>query len=257
MKRVSAVRELGSTQRKLLRRLLLSPQGATVEELCHALGVTHNAVRQHLTALMAQGFVERGQSIASGGRPRACFVLLPAGRELFPRNYALVADGMLEYLYAHSGTEAVQAMLAEMGARLGREAASRIAAATDPAEATRLLAEQLDTLGYEAQVVDVDGHLEVEAWNCVFHALAKAHPDVCRFDLAFMTAATGRPVQRTACMLHGSPACRFRIGARVPAPGVANGGQSVIRAEDNPAHAPGVHTPTASRSQQPGTGIGR
>ena len=214
MRHTSALRQLGGTQQKLLRKLLLSPQGATVEELCRAIGITHNAVRQHLTALMAQGFVARGESIPSGGRPRACFVLLPAGRELFPRNYALIAGGVLEYLYAHEGVQAVQAMLAEMGAKLGRDAAERIAAATDSDEVTRLLAEQLDTLGYEAQVADVDGHPEVEAWNCVFHSLARTHPDVCSFDLAFMSAATGRPVQRTQCMLHGAPACRFRIGPK-------------------------------------------
>jgi predicted ArsR family transcriptional regulator len=103
-----------------------------------------------------------------------------------------------------------------MGAKLGHDAAERIAVATDPDEVTRLLAEQLDTLGYEAQVVDSNGHAEVEAWNCVFHNLAKTHPDVCRFDIAFMSAATGRPVQRTQCMLHGAPACRFRIGRKTP-----------------------------------------
>ena len=213
MKRASALRQLGDTQQKLLRKLLVSPQGASVEELCRAIGITHNAVRQHLTALMAQGFIARGESIPSGGRPRACFVLMPAGRELFPRNYALIAGSMIEYLYAHVGVQAVQAMLAQMGAKLGQGAAERIATAADNTEATRLLAEQLDSLGYEAQVTGIDGHTEVEAWNCVFHSLAKTHPDVCRFDLAFMSAATGRPVQRTQCMLHGAPACRFRLGA--------------------------------------------
>lgn len=92
----------------------------------------------------------------------------------------------------------------------------RVATATDHEAATRLLAEQLDSLGYEAEVIEADGHTEVAASNCVFHQLARAHPDVCRFDLAFMSAATGRPVQRTQCMLHGSPACRFRIGRRTP-----------------------------------------
>lgn len=235
MRHASTLHQLGSTQRKLLRRLLLSPQGATVEELCRSLGITHNAVRQHLTALMAQGFVAHGESIASGGRPRACYVLLPEGRELFPRNYALVAGGMLEYLYAHAGVEAVQAMLAEMGTKLGKEAAARIATAADPADATRLLAEQLDTLGYEAHVVEANGHIEVEAWNCVFHALARAHPDVCKFDLAFMSAATGRPVQRTQCMLHGAPACRFRLGSPGETANTVEAAVSNNSAGDSPA----------------------
>lgn len=213
MNSASALRQLGGTRQKLLRKLLLSPQGATVEELCRTVCITHNAVRQHLAALMAQGFVARGESIASGGRPRACFVLQPAGRELFPRNYALIAGGMLEYLYAHGGVAAVQAMLADIGAKLGEDAIGRIGTAADPDEAVRLLSEQMDALGYEARSVEAGGHVEVEAWNCVFHSLARTHPDVCRFDLAFMSAATGRPVQRTQCMLHGAPACRFRVGA--------------------------------------------
>ncbi|MBS0194652.1 MAG: helix-turn-helix domain-containing protein [Proteobacteria bacterium] len=216
MKSASALHQLGDTQRKLLRTLLSRPQGATIEDLCAALGISHNAVRQHLTALRARGFVEPGEAIASGGRPRAVYVLLPAGHDLFPRNYALLAQGMIEYLYAHGGVPAVQGMLTDLGARLGKQAASRLAAAGDPSQATHLLAEQLDTLGYEAEVTQADGHSEVQAWNCVFHSLARAHPDVCRFDLAFMAQATGRSVQRTACMLHGQPACRFRLGERAP-----------------------------------------
>lgn len=212
MTSASALQQLGDTQRKLLRTLLSRPQGVTIEDLCGALRISHNAVRQHLTALRARGFIEQGEAIASGGRPRAVYVLQPAGHDLFPRNYALLAQGMVEYLYAHGGVSAVQTMLSELGARLGLQAASRLAAARDAAQATRLLAEQLDALGYEAEVTQADGHDEVQAWNCVFHALARAHPDVCRFDLAFMAQATGRSVQRTACMLHGQPACRFRLG---------------------------------------------
>ena len=144
MKPVTALRELGPTRHKLMRVLLAAPQGATVENLCDALRVSHNAVRQHLTALLGQGLIARAESIPSGGRPRACFVLLPAGRELFPRNYALMARGLLEYQYAQGGVAAVQSMLAAMGAKLGADAAERIATAGDNAEVVRLLAEQLD-----------------------------------------------------------------------------------------------------------------
>jgi len=206
----------GETQQRLLRCLLQAPQGASVEQLCSALGITHNAVRQHLTALLAAGFIARGEARPSGGRPRAVYVLLPAGRDLFPRNYALIAGGMLEHLYATGGAPAVQSMLADMGAKLGAAAKQRIGGSEDPQAIADTLAEQLDALGYEARALHRGERGEVEAWNCVFHALAKAHPDVCRFDIAFMQAATGRKIQHTECMLRGSPACRFRIGAALP-----------------------------------------
>jgi predicted ArsR family transcriptional regulator len=213
MKHASALAHLGPTQQRLLRRLLLSPQGATVETLCDALGISHNAVRQHLTALIGAGYVERGTALPSGGRPQSRYVLHPAGRELFPRNYGLVATSVLEHLYASSGKAGVQALLATIGHELGAAATERVAAVDDD-ETARALAEQLDALGYEALTVRRDGETQVEAYNCVFHALAKAHPDVCRFDLAFMEAATGRPVQHLECLVRGGHACRFRLGPR-------------------------------------------
>lgn len=212
MKPASALRQLGPTQQKLLRALLMAPQGASVEDLCTALGVTHNAVRQHLTALIAAGWVARGSARPSGGRPQACYLLQPAGRELFPRNYGLIATSVLEQLYTRLGKEAVQALLADMGRELGAAAALHIDAADTDGMALAL-AEQLDALGYEALAVRRDGETQVEAYNCVFHALARAHPDVCRFDLAFMEAATGRPIQHMECLLRGGQTCRFRIGS--------------------------------------------
>jgi predicted ArsR family transcriptional regulator len=129
------------------------------------------------------------------------YVLLPAGRELFPRNYGLIATGIIEHLYASAGKPGVQAMLATIGRELGAAAASRIDAADDDGIAAAL-AEQLDALGYEALAVRRDGETQVEAYNCVFHALAKAHPDVCRFDLAFMKR------DAAADPAHGMPAAR-------------------------------------------------
>lgn len=207
---MGALREMGTTRHKLLRVLLAAPQGATVESLCEALHVSHNAVRQHLTALITAGYIERGTALPTGGRPQSRYVLRPAGRELFPRNYAVIATGVIEHLYASSGKSGVQAMLGEIGRSLGEAAAERIRAA-DPDATAAALAEQLDALGYEAQAVQRDGETQIEAYNCVFHALARAHPDVCRFDLAFMEAATGHPVQHMECLLRGGQACRFRL----------------------------------------------
>lgn len=206
---MSGLHRFGPTQQKLLRALLAAAQGLCVEDLCQALRVSHNAVRQHLSALTAVGLVSHGVARPSGGRPQARYVLTTNGRELFPRNYGLIATKVLERLYTDVGPAQVQSMLMEMGRELGVNAAGTANAADSDAAVT--LAAQLDALGYEAQAVRRDGEMQVEAYNCVFHALAKAHPEICRFDLAFMEAASGRAVQHVECLVRGGAACRFRF----------------------------------------------
>lgn len=187
---MSGLQRFGATQQKLLRALLPAAQGLGVEELCQSLRVSHNAVRQHLTALVAGGLVSHGTARPSGGRPQARYLLTSAGRDLFPRNYGLIATKVLERLYTDAGPARVQAMLMEMGRELGRSAAGTTAAGDSDDAAVRLAA-QLEALGYEAQATRRDGETQIEAYNCVFHDLARAHPEICRFDLAFMEAASG------------------------------------------------------------------
>ncbi|MCK9538165.1 helix-turn-helix transcriptional regulator [Dokdonella sp.] len=199
---------LGPTRQQLLQRLLAAPDGETVQGLCAALQISHNAVRQHLTALLCAGYVERGTPRPSGGRPQASYVLTRAGHALFPRADALIADSLLEGLREDIGSEATGALLARMGRRLG----ARNAVTGNADERAAALAARMDALGYSADAGDAAGTPVIEARNCVFRELAASHPEVCRFDLAFIEAATGHRVEHTACIAQGAPACRFRLG---------------------------------------------
>ncbi len=214
MSRRSALHQLGATRQKLLRALRATPQGLAVSELCATLGISHNAVRQHLTALLSQGLIGRGEARPSGGRPQMRYVLLEAARELFPRNYAFIASGLLQQIRSRWGDAVTESLLVDLGRALGVSARQRVAASDDDAELGAALAEQLDVLGYEARLDTQSGAAEVLVWNCVFHEVAEQHPEVCRFDLEFMRAASGRPVEHLECMLRGTPACRFRIGPK-------------------------------------------
>src|SRR3546814_46825 len=173
--------QFGDTRQRLLRQLLLARDGAGVEELCECLRITHNAVRQHLTTLIVRGLVERVQPRATGGRPQARYVLTAEGRELFPRNYGAIAAALISQLHARMGEAEVGAMLQELGATV---AATQAPLQGENGEAlTRALAQRLDALGYEAVPARHGDDWQVEAFNCVFHSLARQHPQVCKFDL--------------------------------------------------------------------------
>ncbi len=208
---MAELRHLGATQQALLRHLLQQPDGIGVEALCERLRISHNAVRQHLTALIAKGWVERCAPRPTGGRPEARYHLTAAAHALFPRNYAQIAGALLEGVITRLGEDGARDLLVQLGQALGgAEPAPPAHAAV--AEVADALARRLDQLGYEAVATQRGGDAQVEAYNCVFHALASAHPDVCRFDIAFMEAASRRRIHHMECMVRGGHVCRFRIG---------------------------------------------
>ena len=202
--------QFGDTQQRLLRQLLLSREGAGVEELCERLHVTHNAVRQHLTTLTVRGLVERIQPRSTGGRPQARYALTAEGRELFPRNYGAIAAALISQLHARLGENEIGALLQELGSTV---ATTQAPLQADGGEAlARALAQRLDALGYEAVPARHGDDWQVEAFNCVFHGLARQHPQVCKFDLAYMEQATGRRVHHMECIVRGGHVCRFKLG---------------------------------------------
>lgn len=211
---MSELRHLGPTQQALLRHLLQHPDGVGIEVLCERLRVSHNAVRQHITALTAKGWVERCTPQPTGGRPQARWRLTPSAHALFPRNYAQIAGALLEGVIDRLGDEGAQALLVSLGRSLGEAEPPVEARSRD--EIAEALARRLDELGYEAIATQRGGEAQIEAFNCVFHALARSHPDVCRFDLAFMEAATGHRIHHVECMVRGGHVCRFRIGEKKP-----------------------------------------
>lgn len=208
--RASAL-QLGTTQQALLRQLLWYPEGLGVEQLCEKLRVSHNAVRQHLTALGSANLVERAPSRPTGGRPGAVFAITEAGRELFPRHYGQIAGSLIEKLYVTLGREQVAAMLRALGSQLADEQPEPVDR-HNVERASKQLAGQLTALGYEAAAIKRDGEPQIEAHNCVFHSLAARHPEVCQFDLAFLSASSGREVRHAECMVRGGRTCRFVLG---------------------------------------------
>src|SRR6266576_501630 len=167
---------LGLRQQQLLTLLLENKEGLTVEELSKGLGITDNAVRQHLTALERDGMVVKGETQSTGGRPEQLFGLTAAGRQV--------------------GT--------------------RLAGVKDRAERIRALSGIMRELGYQSGSVDPANEKlpAIEATNCVFHSLAQSYPEVCYFDLALMSEIVGRDAIHDECMVRGGNVCRFKFKER-------------------------------------------
>ena len=207
---------LGLRQQQLLTLLLQNKDGLTVEHLSRGLGITDNAVRQHLTALERDGMVARGETKSTGGRPEQLYGLTTAGHELFPRHYSWFAELLINSLREEQGTDALRERLESMGKAVGRQVTIRLAETKDKAERIRALSGIMRELGYQSESIDPSKEKlpAIEATNCVFHSLAQRYPEVCHFDLAMMSEVVGCDVIHDECMVRGGHVCRFKFRER-------------------------------------------
>lgn len=214
---VVPVKESGGTQQALLRTLLHNKNGMTVDSLAQVLGVSRNAVRQHLTALERDGLATKGKSQPTGGRPEQLYVLTNEGSERFPRQYSWFSEILLESLLAQSGKEGLREKLNDMGRAVGESMKVQITGEIGSPERTAAVARIMQDLGYEATPKTERGVQSIEARNCVFHKLAAKCSEVCSFDLGLLSTSSGCRVEHRSCMVRGSDRCRFDFipGAKV------------------------------------------
>jgi len=196
---------LGRTQQDLLSALLYQPAGMSIDDLSLHLAVTRTAVRQHLSALERDGLVMRGATRPTGRRPEQLYQLTSRAKELFPRQYPLLANLLIDEVAGLIGPEALAALMQNLGRKLAGDLERQVV------DETRIV-QHMNQAGYEAQVFfRSSGEPEIVAHNCVFHHLAKAHPVVCQLDLALIGALGGGETEHVECMVRGDHICRFRL----------------------------------------------
>ena len=203
---------LGTRQKELLRALLGTTEGLSAEALARHLGITTNAVRQHLAALANDGLVAPAGMRRSGGRPEQLHVLTGRGRELFPRHYSWFAELLVGLVRQEHGSEGLSERLHRLGQEVAAGLRQRRSDGATQATVVDELAGLMAELGYSAKSVGSDSEKVIEAQNCVFHQLAMKDPDICAFDLALLSAFTDREVDHQECMARGGSVCRFRFG---------------------------------------------
>ncbi|ATP51577.1 MarR family transcriptional regulator [Pseudomonas putida] len=196
---------LGRTQQDLLHALLHQPAGMSIDDLAQALAITRTAVRQHLAALERDGLVMRGATRPTGRRPEQLHQLTEHARELFPRQYPLLANLLIDEVAGIIGHDALQVLMRQLGRKLAADLERQV---VDEAR----IVQHMNTAGYEAEVIFRSaGEPQIVAHNCVFHHLAKAHPVVCELDLALIGALGGAEVSHEECLLRGGQVCRFAL----------------------------------------------
>lgn len=207
------MKSLHENQRRILDYLLNHPDGATLEELGAHLEITKTAVKEHVIKIETLGYLTYVDSKGSVGRPKRRYLLSSVGHEAFPRQYSWLSNVLLELLAKDLGSTGVSRIMKSLADSVAKSMEERFKKTKSSPELLAELTVAMNELGYRASLKQSDlrkGAI-VEATNCVYHSVAKRHPELCQFDVKFMENATGMNVKLESCIAKGASVCRFCI----------------------------------------------
>ncbi|HEX9529965.1 MAG TPA: ArsR family transcriptional regulator [Acidimicrobiales bacterium] len=203
---------LAPTRRSIL--LLLKKAGsARAEELAGSLGLTVSALRQHLSALAADGLVGHEQVRSGPGRPKHLFHLTPAAEGYFPKFHAELTNELLAYVEAED-PELLDRLFTRRRQRRIEGARERLAGRDLRARVEELTA-ILDGDGYLADWVEVgEGRYRIVEHNCAILGVAMRYGQACSSELDFIRAVLpDAEVERVSHIVHGARMCAYEVRA--------------------------------------------
>jgi predicted ArsR family transcriptional regulator len=189
---------------------LLRRGARTVEDLAAALGLTDNAIRNHLATLERDGII-RQEGVRRGpraGKPAVVYEMHPEAEPLFSKAYAPVLRTLVDVMERELPPEQTEAVLRQVGHQLAKSAGGQ--AHGDFNARVRAAAGVLTALGGDVDVIDGDGSLRIQGCGCPLASTVSAHPQVCRAVETLVGDLAGAPTQ-SHCEHGPRPRCRFDI----------------------------------------------
>lgn len=188
---------------------------ATVEAIATHLDVTPMAIRLHLVVLERDCLVSRSTLRHGPGRPALIYTLTDRAGDLFPKNYDLLANLLLDGLRQRDGDrgviEACRAAAAQLSARYrlrvaGKDFAARVA------EVSAIFSELGGDVTWEPQ----GENFLMKTHNCPYQRVAEEHREVCGIDRQMLSELLDADLESAASVLDDFAHCTYLIRPRTP-----------------------------------------
>jgi predicted ArsR family transcriptional regulator len=193
------------TRRRILDLLRRSP--LTAKEIAAELGLTHNAVRGHVTALQRDNLVREGSLRQSGTRPAVVYELVPRADSILSRAYIPFVAQLLRVLGERMSKEELDELMQTVGRRLGAEWPRLRGDLRQRVDAVIILLEELGSL---VEVEQWDGGYIIRGYGCSLGEAVHGRPEVCRAMESLIAHLVETPV-RECCERGEHPRCCFEI----------------------------------------------
>ena len=183
---------------------------ASAEAMASDLGVTPNAVRQHLTNLERDGFVVSHPERRARGRPSLLFSLTERADAVFPKRYGQLATMVLQEVQEMGGPEALDEVFARVAARHA-EAVGREIEGLDFDEKLRRVVAWIGRAGTLAEQTETDEGVRITIHNCPFRNTALKFPQVCTITPQLISRLLDTAVSQSDSIHRHDPYCSFVV----------------------------------------------
>lgn len=185
---------------------------ATVKLLAARLAITPTGVRQHLAVLERERLVAARLERGRAGRPAKLYALTEEGEALFPKNYALLANLLMEEIRAVAGAEVLQRILGRVSDRMAQPAREQTPADGQPlAERVAVVAALMEEQGSSTAIEERPDAVYLHEFTCPYPAVAARNSAVCAMEVDLVRRLSGADARLVSSLLRGDSACVYRI----------------------------------------------
>jgi predicted ArsR family transcriptional regulator len=200
----------GRSTRMEVLELLRRKGRSSAESIANDLGVTPNAVRQHLTNLERDGFVVSQPERSGRGRPSLLFALTERADSVFPKRYGQLATMVLQEVQEMGGPEALDDIFARVAARHA-SAIERDLGGLDFDEKLRRVVAWIGRAGTLVEQTETPEGVKVTIHNCPFRNTALKFPQVCAITPQLISRLTGAAISQADSIHRRDPYCSFVV----------------------------------------------
>ena len=200
----------GRSTRMEVLELLRRKGRSSAETIANDLGVTPNAVRQHLTNLERDGLVVSQPERSGRGRPSLLFVLTERADAVFPKRYGQLATMVLQEVQEMGGPEALDEIFARVAARHAGAIEKALEGLEFDDKMRRVVAwiGRAGTLAEQSETVE---GVKVTIHNCPFRNTALKFPQVCTITPHLFSQLLGTAVSQADSIHRRDPYCSFVV----------------------------------------------
>ncbi len=207
----------GRSTRMEVLELLRRRQAASAETISAQLGITPNAVRQHLTNLERDGLVQSQPVRSKRGRPSLMFSLTDKADAAFPKRYGQLATMILTEVSELGGPELVDTVFERIADRYANGIEAQMNGLSFDQKLDRVV-EWIGRAGTLAEREEGPDGVRITIHNCPFRNTALKYPQVCTITPHLLVKLLDATVSQAASIHRRDPYCSFVVQRPVERP---------------------------------------